>query len=105
MSRSLISKLRQVEPDGFEHLVTDLWEQMWYQTKVTQQSQDKGIDVRATHPLGETVLIQAKQYGSNSVVGGREIREYAALYAQENSINEVWVVRTSGFTSQARKTS
>jgi uncharacterized protein YjbI with pentapeptide repeats len=103
MSRSLISKIRQVEPDEFEHLVADLWGQMGYQTKVTQQSQDNGIDVRATHPLGETVLIQAKRYGSNSRVGVREIREYAGLYAQEDSINEVWVVTTGGFTSQAEK--
>jgi uncharacterized protein YjbI with pentapeptide repeats len=104
MSRSLLSKLRQVDPYDFEYLIADLWEQMGYQTEVVQQSQDKGIDIRATNALGEKYLIQAKRHGPESLVRAPKVREYAGLYAQEDGINKVYIVTTGGFTSQAIET-
>jgi hypothetical protein len=93
-----------MDPYEFEHLIADLWEEMGFQTEVIQQSQDKGIDIRATNQLGQKHLIQVKRHGPNSVVGDPKIREYAGLYRQENGVDEVYVVTTNGFTSQARDT-
>jgi uncharacterized protein YjbI with pentapeptide repeats len=93
-----------MDPYRFEHFVADLWEQMEFQTEVIQQSQDRGIDLRATRPPGETVLIQAKRHGPESMVRDPKIREYAGLYKQEEGIDKVYVVTTNRFTSQARET-
>ena len=104
MTQNLLSQLREMDPYEFEHLIADLWEEMGFQTEVIQQSQDKGIDIRATNQLGQKHLIQVKRHGPNSVVGDPKIREYAGLYRQENGVDEVYVVTTNGFTSQARDT-
>ncbi|ERG97719.1 MAG: restriction endonuclease [Haloquadratum sp. J07HQX50] len=104
MTQSLISQLREVDPYEFEHLIADLWEEMGFQTEVLQQSQDKGVDIRATNQLGQKHLIQVKRHGPNSVVGDPKIREYAGLYRLEDSVDQVYVVTTNGFTPQAMDT-
>jgi surface protein len=104
VTQNLLSQLRKIDPYVFEHLIADLWEEMGFQTEVIQQSQDKGIDVRATNQLGQKHLIQVKRHGPNSVVDDPKIREYAGLYRLEDNIDDVYVVTTNGFTSQARDT-
>jgi|APHM01.1.fsa_nt_gi bacterial surface protein 26-residue repeat len=104
MTQNLLSQLRKIDPYEFEHLIADLWEEMGFQTEVIQQSQDKGIDVRATNQLGQKHLIQVKRHGANSVVGDPKIREYAGLYRLEDNVDEVYVVTTNGFTSRAKDT-
>lgn len=44
----------------FEHFITDLWEEMGWQCKVSQASVDAGIDVVATKqtPYPQKKLIQ-----------------------------------------------
>jgi len=104
MTQNFLSQLRKIDPYEFEHLIADLWEEMGFQTEVIQQSQDKGIDVRATNQLGQKHLIQVNQHGPYSVVGDPKIREYAGLYRLEDNVDEVYVVTTNGFTSRARDT-
>lgn len=80
MTNVLLSKLREIDPTEFEYLIADLWEQMGYQTEVSQQSRDKGIDVRATNQLGEKHLIQVKRHGPNTKVTQKEIQQSGSLY-------------------------
>jgi restriction system protein len=102
MCETLLAKLRQLSPAEFEHLVADLWDRAGYETYVSPQSNDRGIDVQAVRPSDDIKkLIQAKRYGPDRKVSGPEIQQYAALRIQEENVDEVVVVTTSAFTDQA----
>lgn len=103
MADNLLTKLRKIDPTEFEYFIADLWEEMGYQTEVSQRSRDEGIDIKATNHLNDKHLIQVKRHSESSVIGGPKVREYAGLYLQENDVDKVYVVTTNGFTSQARK--
>lgn len=87
----------------FEHFVADLWERMGWQTEVSAQTADKGIDVVATRhsPYEEKALIQAKRYGPTTTVGSPDIQQYASLKQQRHGVDKVLVVTTNGFSKQA----
>jgi uncharacterized protein YjbI with pentapeptide repeats len=76
---------------------------MGYQTEVSQDSQDGGVDIQAINVRGEKHLIQVKRYGADTTVGGRKIREYGSLYQLEDGVDNVYVVTTNEFTSQAKE--
>jgi restriction system protein len=62
--------LMDLDPFEFENLVSNLFEQMGFQTKQTRSSKDGGVDAIAFDPrpiLGGKVVIQAKRY--KNVVG------------------------------------
>jgi hypothetical protein len=98
----ILNRMQNVEPSKFEELVADLWEYMGYETTVTKNSSDRGLDVIATRefPYEEKNLIQAKRY--SSTLSGPELREYVAL-TQRADVDLVIVVSTSGFTNQAKQ--
>lgn len=87
----------------FEYFVADIWGRVGWDCEVSQASADAGIDVVATksNPYNRKELIQAKRYGPNTTVGGRDIREYASLKQQESNVDSVAVVTTNSFTRQA----
>ncbi|NGM71109.1 restriction endonuclease [Natronolimnobius sp. AArcel1] len=103
LPKSAISRpLQQLDGHEFEHFVADLWSRRGWDTEVTSQSSDKGIDVvaRKTFPYPKKLLIQAKRYAETNAVSGPELQTYASLKQREN-VDEVVVVTTSGFTNQA----
>lgn len=104
-SAEIIRHLQKLEPDEFEHFISDLWERLGWETTVTTESRDRGIDVIAEryHPYQQKVLIQAKRYQSDNRVESPQIREYSALRRQEENVDQVLVVTTSEFTSDARE--
>lgn len=54
-----------MRPDEYEHIVAEYFEQKGYQTKVSQYSNDYGVDVFATK--GKiTIAIQAKMFGNST---------------------------------------
>ncbi|WP_080505353.1 restriction endonuclease [Halorubrum aethiopicum] len=103
-SAEIIQHLQNIEPDEFEHFIGDLWERLGWETEVTTGSSDRGIDVIAKrfHPYQQKILIQAKRYQSDNRVGSPQIREYSSLRQQEENVDQVLVVTTSAFTSEAR---
>jgi len=103
MANDALSKLQEMDDYEFEHLIANLWEEMGYQTEVSQQSQDKGVDVRAINQQGEKHLIQAKRHGPGSKVSQPKIQQYGSLYRQENNVDKVYVVTTNEFTPQAKE--
>jgi hypothetical protein len=54
-----------MRPDEYEHIVAEYFEEKGYETKVSQYSNDYGVDVFATK--GKTkIAIQAKMFGNSS---------------------------------------
>lgn len=103
-SSEVIHRLQNLDPDEFEQFIGDLWERLGWETEVTTESRDRGIDVIAEqyHPYQQKILIQAKRYRSDNRVGSPEIREYSSLRRQEEDVDQVLIVTTSEFTSDAR---
>jgi HJR/Mrr/RecB family endonuclease len=103
LTPTLKALLQDVDPFEFERLVAALWDELGYQTTVTQSSKDKGVDVvaRQSTPVEQTVVIQAKRYGPNTKVGREEVQQYASLHRQEPDADLVVVVTTGAFTGPA----
>jgi hypothetical protein len=97
-----LKELQLMDPYDFEELVAEIWEAEGFTTNVRQGSRDRGIDVEAVKDQYK-VLIQAKRYSSGNKVGSQEVRKYATLYQQDQMANEVAIVTTSQFTSEAKK--
>jgi len=97
--------LQQMDPYEFEYFVADLWKRMGWETTVSAESADKGIDVtaRKSTPYDQLVLIQAKRYGPNTTVGSPEIQQYASLKHQQSGVDKVIMVTTNAYTQQARE--
>ena len=100
----LLYLLRHIDDQQFEYFVADLWEEMGWETTVRQYTRDKGVDVEAFRdlPYARLELIQAKRYDENSTVGSPDIQQYAALPEQEEKGDDVVVVTTGDFSSQAK---
>jgi len=99
----IIERLRQLEGYEFEKFVAELWQRRGWDTTVTTESNDQGIDIIATQstPYHEKELIQAKRYHESNRVGGPEIQQYVSLRHQEDNVDKVVVVTTSSFTDSA----
>lgn len=99
----IIQRLQSMGNFEFERFIAELWEERGWDTQVTTQSNDLGVDVVATQsvPYHEKELIQAKRYQRGNRVGSPELQQYAALLQQEQDADKVIVVCTSGFTDSA----
>jgi outer membrane protein assembly factor BamB len=95
--------LYNLSPESFENFVARLWSERGWNANVTQISGDSGIDIVATKesPFQQKQLIQAKRYGPETTVGSPDIQQYASLRQQENNVDSVVVVTSSGFSKQA----
>ena len=100
-----LSELQSMDDYDFEHFVADIWEEMGWDTEVSQAAVDAGIDVTATKstPYPEKKVIQAKRYGKNTSVGGPDIQQYASLKHQVAGTDSVIIVTTGSFTSAAEE--
>jgi hypothetical protein len=96
--------LRSMEPEEFEHFVAELWEQDGWDTNVTQQSKDAGVDIIATRdsPVAQKAAIQVKRYAKSNRVGSADVQQYSALKRQEDA-DFVAVVTSSSFTKSAHE--
>jgi cbb3-type cytochrome oxidase subunit 3 len=91
-----------MNPYEFEKLVAKVWEAQGYETTVRKGSNDKAVDVEAVRG-NHKILIQAKRYNSSNKIGGPAVRKYATLYQQDSTADQVVIVTTSSFTSQAKE--
>ena len=91
-----------MDPYEFEKLVAKIWESKGYDTEVSSQSQDRGVDIIA-EKAGWKEAIQVKRYTSGNRIGSQTIREYATLYQQIPTANEVVLVTTSTFTQEGEQ--
>jgi hypothetical protein len=102
----LVSHLQELDNQAFEEFLGELWEQRGWETRVTPQAKDWGIDVIATRelPIPLTLVIQAKRYSSSRNVSSTEVQQYSSLRRQRNNVDAVTIVTTAGFSDQARET-
>lgn len=95
---------RELDPYYFEELVARIWNAYGHSTTITTGSKDKGIDIKAVSDGGNIIkLLQAKRYKRSNKIGSPEVRKYATLYQQEPAADEVIIITTSTFTSEAKE--
>lgn len=97
-------RLQNIDPYEFEHFVGDLWEEEGWNTTVSQESNDQGVDVIAdkSGTIDQRLAIQAKRYSEGNKVGRPKVQQYHSLKQQDTSADAAVVVTTSGFTKDAR---
>jgi restriction system protein len=89
--------LMELTPGEFETLITNLFEKMGLETRLTQASRDGGVDCVAYDPrpiFGGKVVIQAKRY--KSTVGVSAVRDLFGTMQNEGASKGI-LVTTSGY--------
>jgi restriction system protein len=89
--------LMELTPGEFEQLITNLFERMGLETRLTQASRDGGVDCVAYDPrpiFGGKVVIQAKRY--KHTVGVSAVRDLFGTMQNEGASKGI-LVTTSGY--------
>jgi hypothetical protein len=89
--------LMELTPSEFETLITNLFEKMGLETRLTQASRDGGVDCVAYDPrpiFGGKVVIQAKRY--KHTVGVSAVRDLFGTMQNEGASKGI-LVTTSGY--------
>ena len=89
--------LMELTPKDFESLITNLFEKMGLETRLTQPSRDGGVDCVAydSRPIfGGKVVIQAKRY--KNTVGVSAVRDLFGTMQNEGATKGI-LVTTSGY--------
>jgi restriction system protein len=89
--------LMELSPTEFESLITNLFEKMGLETRLTQASRDGGVDCVAYDPrpiFGGKVVIQAKRY--KHTVGVSAVRDLFGTLQNEGASKGI-LVTTSGY--------
>lgn len=101
---STIEELDKFNGKEFEIFLFKFFQELGYSTRMTDDTNDKGIDLIVKMPIEQgtkNVGIQAKRWKSK--VGADEVR--SMLDGREHySLNEIWIVTTSDLTSAAKTT-
>jgi restriction system protein len=93
--------IAELSPSEFENLMTNLFEKMGLETRLTQASRDGGVDCVAwdMRPvIGGKVVIQAKRY--RNTVGVSAVRDLYGTMMNEGAAKGI-LVTTSGFGQSA----
>lgn len=93
------SDLFSVTPTEFEHLIAALFANMGYQVAVTEQQNDKGIDVIA-RSANEVLAIQVKQYSRGNNIGRTTVQQIVGAMAQSGA-DQAIIVSSADFTKTA----
>lgn len=98
-----IARLQAIDGYDFENFVADLFEEDGWETRVTQDSQDGGIDVIAEQsaPFQQRAVIQAKRHSSDNKVGRPDVQQYGSLLREDYHRDMAVIVTTSAFTRGA----
>lgn len=89
--------LMDLTPSEFESLITNLFQKMGLETRLTQASRDGGVDCVAFDPrpiFGGKVVIQAKRY--KNTVGVSAVRDLFGTMQNEGASKGI-LVTTSGY--------
>ena len=93
--------LAELSPSDFEALITNLFEKMGLETRLTQASRDGGVDCVAwdMRPIvGGKVIVQAKRY--RNTVGVSAVRDLYGTVMNEGAAKGI-LVATSGYGKAA----
>jgi len=90
-------------PRRFEELVTDVYKQLGYQVRLTQQSHDGEYDILLLDSgSNEQIIIERKRYAKRRSVGVGVVREVLGVQLLDN-FSKAKIVTTSKFSLQAKK--
>lgn len=99
-----IKSLGQISPEQFERLISNFYEKMGYQVRLTPQTKDQGIDIYAKR-LSETgteyLAIQCKHYPSG-VVGVEHARSLYGVIQDQPSITKGVLVTSGEFSKECK---
>jgi len=90
--------LMELSPTEFESLITNLFQKMGLETKLTQPSRDGGVDCVAYDPrpvLGGKVIVQAKRY--KNTVGVSAVRDLFGTVHNEGASKGILVTTSLDF--------
>jgi predicted transcriptional regulator len=96
----------QLSPTEFENLFSEIMEEYGWETNLTPDSGDRGVDIVAKKeaPFSQRVLIQVKKYQNDNLIGSGDIQKYSGLKNRTGeTVDAVVVATTSGFTNEAKK--
>jgi HJR/Mrr/RecB family endonuclease len=102
----VLTQIRKIDPYEFEEFVAKIWEKQGWDAEATTGSADRGVDVVATKEdtfEKRRHLIQVKRHGANTKVGSEDIQRYASLYQRDEQVDNVFVVTSNQFTSEAEE--
>jgi superfamily II DNA or RNA helicase len=100
-----IESLGQISPQQFERLITNLYEKMGYQVKLTPQTRDQGIDIyakRVSESGTESLAIQCKHY-PNGTVGVEHARSLYGVIQDQPSITRGVLITTGSFSRECKE--
>jgi DNA replicative helicase MCM subunit Mcm2 (Cdc46/Mcm family) len=94
--------LLELSPREFEVFIAELWGEKGWDTRVTRQSNDDGVDVVAKRDeyYPEKVLLQAKHKHRDAVVSRSAVQQYSYLHHKDN-VDQVFLITTATFTDGA----
>ena len=99
-----IESLKNFSPSQFEELISDLYERMGYQVRLTPRTKDKGIDIYATriNESGtESLAIQCKHY-LKGVVGVEHARSLYGVIQDQPNITKGVLVTSGEFSKDCK---
>lgn len=101
-SEYLMEQLHALTPEEFEHFIADCWSQNGWETRVTTEHEDIGVDVIASQSevVPRKHLIQAKRRDPSRNIGVADVQRYAGI-GQEYGADEVYLVTTGQFSGNA----
>lgn len=96
----------KISPRDFEKVVEQVFRDEGFDTRLTQQTRDGGVDIIATKtdPFGESIVfyIECKRYASQNKVNVELIRELFGVM-QADRVNKGYLITTSDFSKDARE--
>ncbi len=99
----LDKNFQNISSYDFEKFIAKLFKAMGYETRVTQASNDYGIDVIAKKEH-ETIAIQCKRYRPGNSIGNNDIQKLLGAMQHRNiQANHSIIITTSHFTVQAKE--
>jgi hypothetical protein len=104
-SRSMLDRIVELAPYDFEKLVGALFEKLNFETLVTRQTADGGVDVVAVNRgviFRGRYLIQCKRYNPANKVSRPEVQAFHGRIAVEPRARGIFIT-TSSFTRGAQK--
>lgn len=111
LARELLSNLVNIKPSDFERVIIDLVLALGYgknfeeMARVVGQPNDQGIDGEISQDkLGfDKIYLQAKRWGNNQTVGGREIRDFIGALTIKHAKKGIFIT-TAHFSKEAKET-
>ncbi|WP_415380471.1 restriction endonuclease [Halosimplex sp. TS25] len=100
---TLKEALQSINGRSFEFFVSELWDAMGWETEVTRENNDDGVDIIARRDgiYPQKRLIQAKRLQSGDSINRRQVQQVSYLHTKSD-VDEVILVTTGTFTRGAR---